>query len=101
MSSGPSAMRSAYDWTPTDSSTTSEKSATSRRIAGRPDSFRRVQPANVLQTFWPVAANALQTSDRRNLAEPGETTHAIPRAFGVSCPCSLSFAEHEPIGENG
>lgn len=66
--------------------------ASAARMLGR-------RPANVLQTFWAVAANVLQTSDRRNPAKPGETTHAIPCVFRVSCPCSLSFAEHEPIGE--
>jgi hypothetical protein len=68
--------------------------ASAARMLGRP-------PANVLQTFWAVAANVLQTSDRRNPAKPGETTHAIPRVYGVSCPRSLGFAEHEPIGETG
>jgi len=60
-----------------------------------------IRRANVMQTFWAVAANVLQTPNRRNPAKPGETTHAIPRVFGVSCPCSLRFAEHEPIGETG
>jgi hypothetical protein len=41
MSAGPSATRSAYDWTPTCSSTTSENSAMSRRIARRADGFLR------------------------------------------------------------
>jgi hypothetical protein len=61
----------------------------------------RLTAANVLQTFWATAANVLQTPDRRKPAKPGETTYAIPRVFGVSCPCSLRFAEHEPIGEKG
>lgn len=60
-----------------------------------------IRRANVLQTFWAAAANVLQTPDRRNPAKPGETTHAIPHIFGVTCPCSLRFAEHEPIGETG
>jgi hypothetical protein len=68
-------------------------------------SFRKataaIRRANVLQTFWAVAANVLQTPDRRNPAKPGEKTHAIPRVFGVSSLCSLRFAEHEPIGETG
>jgi hypothetical protein len=73
----------------------------SGRIARWADGLLRVRPANVLQTFWAVAANVLQTSDRRIAAKPGETTHAIPCVFRVSCPCSLGFAEHEPIGETG
>jgi hypothetical protein len=76
--------------------------------AGLPDSrmadnrlMPRAAGRGSLQTFWAVAANLLQTSDRRNPAKPGETAHAIPRVFGVSCPRSLGFAEHEPIGEIG
>jgi hypothetical protein len=56
---------------------------------------------SALRGCLPTAANVLQTSDRRNSAKPGETTHTIPCVFGVSCPCLLDFAEHEPIGETG
>jgi hypothetical protein len=50
--------------------------------------------ANVLGRRCKRPANVRPPKRR----ETGETTHAIPRVFGVSCPCSPGFAEHEPIG---
>src|ERR1019366_4089269 len=62
-----------------------------RRIARADSRVADTRPpeSRVADTVcWPDASRdcvrcALQTSDRQNLAKPGETLHAIPRVFGV------------------